>query len=197
MLDSSSTRTSHPFQLYQKIEIVCDTMKTNVEIGKETVEKCLELGKEWNFLDSFWFSFLLLSSFCICLMTSSIENCSLLTRALPLVAYFFRNGPWRSVWCRYGYDPRKIPSAKMYLLLIIHSICTYYVFLSFGFFSNALFSIVLNNYSYQILDFRVSEDQVRSDKLRTTEIKKRPRRSIIRQVDVHKLTSADNNKNEK
>jgi len=82
-----------------------------------------------------------------------------LKQTLPAVAYFFRNGPWRSVWCRYGYDPRKIPAAKI----------------------------------YQILDFRVSDEQVRTDKMRVVEIKKRPRRSIIRPIDVQKLTTADNN----
>ncbi|XP_025114194.1 general transcription factor 3C polypeptide 5-like [Pomacea canaliculata] len=33
---------------------------------------------------------------------------------LPLVAYFFLNGPWRVLWVKYGYDPRKDPSAFKY-----------------------------------------------------------------------------------
>jgi hypothetical protein len=34
------------------------------------------------------------------------------------VAYFFRNGPWRHTWVKYGYDPRKHPESKMYALKI-------------------------------------------------------------------------------
>jgi general transcription factor 3C polypeptide 5 (transcription factor C subunit 1) len=37
---------------------------------------------------------------------------------LPTVAYFFRNGPWRHTWVKYGYDPRKHPESKMYALKI-------------------------------------------------------------------------------
>nr|KAG5712043.1 hypothetical protein BaRGS_020769 [Batillaria attramentaria] len=33
---------------------------------------------------------------------------------LPVVAYFFLSGPWRALWVKYGYDPRKDPSAKKY-----------------------------------------------------------------------------------
>jgi len=33
-----------------------------------------------------------------------------LGQALPFVAYRFRNGPYRSSWCPFGYDPRKDPS---------------------------------------------------------------------------------------
>lgn len=33
---------------------------------------------------------------------------------LPSVAYYFINGPWRVMWVRYGYDPRKDPSARIY-----------------------------------------------------------------------------------
>lgn len=36
---------------------------------------------------------------------------------LPCVAYFALNGPWRSCWIRYGYDPRKNKSAYFYQLL--------------------------------------------------------------------------------
>lgn len=37
--------------------------------------------------------------------------------ALPTVAYHFSNGPWRTFWSRFGYDPRNDPSAKIYQLL--------------------------------------------------------------------------------
>lgn len=33
---------------------------------------------------------------------------------LPCVAYYFQTGPWRTQWCRFGYDPRKDPNARMY-----------------------------------------------------------------------------------
>lgn len=36
---------------------------------------------------------------------------------LPLVAYYFITGPWRSLWVRFGYDPRKDPSAKKYQIV--------------------------------------------------------------------------------
>lgn len=33
---------------------------------------------------------------------------------LPTVAYYFVTGPWRVMWCKYGYDPRKIPQSRFY-----------------------------------------------------------------------------------
>ncbi|KAM9064216.1 general transcription factor 3C polypeptide 5 isoform 2-T2 [Sarcophilus harrisii] len=36
---------------------------------------------------------------------------------LPYVAYYMITGPWRSLWIRYGYDPRKNPEAKIYQVL--------------------------------------------------------------------------------
>ncbi|KAG8509450.1 General transcription factor 3C polypeptide 5 [Galemys pyrenaicus] len=36
---------------------------------------------------------------------------------LPFVAYYMITGPWRSLWIRYGYDPRKHPDAKVYQVL--------------------------------------------------------------------------------
>uniref|UniRef100_A0A240PMP5 Uncharacterized protein n=1 Tax=Anopheles atroparvus TaxID=41427 RepID=A0A240PMP5_ANOAO len=36
---------------------------------------------------------------------------------LPAVAYFYVNGPWRSTWVRFGYDPRKHFEARMYQML--------------------------------------------------------------------------------
>ena len=33
---------------------------------------------------------------------------------LPCVAYYWIGGPWRTFWTKFGYDPRKIPAAKMY-----------------------------------------------------------------------------------
>ncbi|XP_067002330.2 general transcription factor 3C polypeptide 5 [Anabrus simplex] len=36
---------------------------------------------------------------------------------LPAVAYYFVTGPWRVMWVRFGYDPRKDPSARKYQTL--------------------------------------------------------------------------------
>lgn len=36
-----------------------------------------------------------------------------LKQLLAYVAYYWLNGPWRTLWTRMGYDPRKDPSAKM------------------------------------------------------------------------------------
>ncbi|CAM2103561.1 general transcription factor 3C polypeptide 5 [Lepidochelys kempii] len=36
---------------------------------------------------------------------------------LPYLAYYMLTGPWRSLWVRYGYDPRKHPEAKIYQVL--------------------------------------------------------------------------------
>jgi len=37
-----------------------------------------------------------------------------LKAVLPVVAYYFTSGPWRSMWVRLGYDPRTDPRAKVY-----------------------------------------------------------------------------------
>lgn len=36
---------------------------------------------------------------------------------LPSVAYYFLTGPWRVMWVRLGYDPRKDPTARKYQTL--------------------------------------------------------------------------------
>ncbi|KAL2298101.1 hypothetical protein Nmel_017063, partial [Mimus melanotis] len=36
---------------------------------------------------------------------------------LPYLAYYMLTGPWRSLWVRFGYDPRKQPEAKIYQVL--------------------------------------------------------------------------------
>lgn len=36
-----------------------------------------------------------------------------LKQLLACTAYYWLNGPWRTLWTRIGYDPRKDPSAKM------------------------------------------------------------------------------------
>lgn len=36
---------------------------------------------------------------------------------LPAVAYYFVTGPWRVMWVRFGYDPRKDPSSRKYQTL--------------------------------------------------------------------------------
>uniref|UniRef100_A0A4W4E5G2 Transcription factor IIIC subunit 5 HTH domain-containing protein n=1 Tax=Electrophorus electricus TaxID=8005 RepID=A0A4W4E5G2_ELEEL len=36
---------------------------------------------------------------------------------LPYLAYYMLTGPWRSLWVRFGYDPRTNPEAKIYQVL--------------------------------------------------------------------------------
>lgn len=33
------------------------------------------------------------------------------------MAYYFINGPWRISWVKFGYDPRKDPTARIYQTL--------------------------------------------------------------------------------
>ncbi|XP_051533042.1 general transcription factor 3C polypeptide 5 isoform X1 [Myxocyprinus asiaticus] len=40
-----------------------------------------------------------------------------LKHLLPFMAYYMLTGPWRSLWVRFGYDPRKTPEAKKYQVL--------------------------------------------------------------------------------
>lgn len=41
-------------------------------------------------------------------------NADQLKYLLPAVAYYFVTGPFRILWVRFGYDPRKDPSSKIY-----------------------------------------------------------------------------------
>ncbi|XP_077442446.1 general transcription factor 3C polypeptide 5 [Vanacampus margaritifer] len=43
---------------------------------------------------------------------------------LPFLAYYMVTGPWRSLWVKYGYDPRKIVEAKTYQLLDYRMRCS-------------------------------------------------------------------------
>jgi len=43
----------------------------------------------------------------------------ILSAVLPAVAYYITSGPWRSIWVRFGYDPRTDPQAKIYQTLDI------------------------------------------------------------------------------
>lgn len=36
---------------------------------------------------------------------------------MPCVAIYLKNGPWRMLWIKYGYDPRKEPEARIYQTL--------------------------------------------------------------------------------
>jgi len=38
-------------------------------------------------------------------------------KILQYCGYYWLSGPWRTMWCRIGYDPRKDPNAKMYQML--------------------------------------------------------------------------------
>ncbi|CAJ1070935.1 LOW QUALITY PROTEIN: general transcription factor 3C polypeptide 5 [Xyrichtys novacula] len=43
---------------------------------------------------------------------------------LPICAYYMVTGPWRSLWVRLGYDPRKCKEAKKYQLLDFRIRCS-------------------------------------------------------------------------
>ena len=49
-----------------------------------------------------------------CHVTTSFER---LKKILQYFAYYWLSGPWRTMWCRMGYDPRKDRSAKMYQMI--------------------------------------------------------------------------------
>ncbi|XP_030025119.2 general transcription factor 3C polypeptide 5 [Manduca sexta] len=36
---------------------------------------------------------------------------------IPCLAFHLKTGPWRAMWVRYGYDPRKDPGARIYQIL--------------------------------------------------------------------------------
>ncbi|GAB6030881.1 General transcription factor 3C polypeptide 5 [Chamberlinius hualienensis] len=42
---------------------------------------------------------------------------SYLTYLLPSVAFYMITGPWRSLWIKYGFDPRKTKEAKVYQMV--------------------------------------------------------------------------------
>ncbi|KAM3874401.1 general transcription factor 3C polypeptide 5 [Diretmus argenteus] len=43
---------------------------------------------------------------------------------LPVFAYYMVTGPWRSLWVRLGYDPRKTPESKKYQMLDFRIRCS-------------------------------------------------------------------------
>ncbi|XP_059894075.1 general transcription factor 3C polypeptide 5 isoform X1 [Gadus macrocephalus] len=43
---------------------------------------------------------------------------------LPVMAYYMVTGPWRSLWVRLGYDPRKSPESKKYQMLDFRIRCS-------------------------------------------------------------------------
>ena len=40
-----------------------------------------------------------------------------LRKILQYFCYYWLSGPWRTMWCRMGYDPRKDPKAKIYQMI--------------------------------------------------------------------------------
>uniref|UniRef100_A0A914RT54 Transcription factor IIIC subunit 5 HTH domain-containing protein n=2 Tax=Ascarididae TaxID=6250 RepID=A0A914RT54_PAREQ len=43
----------------------------------------------------------------------------LLKSLLQKYAFYILNGPWGRLWCRFGYDPRIDPKAKMYQSVMV------------------------------------------------------------------------------
>ena len=58
--------------------------------------------------------------FCVAIIRSMLSSMNVsateLVKYLPAVAYRFTGGPWRNLWIRYGYDPRKELDARMYVM---------------------------------------------------------------------------------
>jgi hypothetical protein len=54
---------------------------------------------------------------CDCSTRFSSFDCSTLLSFLPLVAYRFSSGPWRNLWTRLAFDPRKENTAYAYQIL--------------------------------------------------------------------------------
>lgn len=50
-----------------------------------------------------------------CHLTSASQE--RMKQLLASIAYYWLNGPWRTLWTRIGYDPRKDPSAKIYQMV--------------------------------------------------------------------------------
>lgn len=53
----------------------------------------------------------------LALMAVTRMNHDQLKYLLPAVAYYFATGPFRAMWVRFGYDPRKDPSSRIYQTL--------------------------------------------------------------------------------
>lgn len=53
----------------------------------------------------------------LALMAVTRLNHDQLKYLLPAVAYYFATGPFRVMWVRFGYDPRKDPSSRIYQTL--------------------------------------------------------------------------------
>jgi general transcription factor 3C polypeptide 5 (transcription factor C subunit 1) len=47
----------------------------------------------------------------------AMEYNKYLKKLLPKVAYYFKDGPWRKLWIKFGYDPRLHQHAKMLHLI--------------------------------------------------------------------------------
>ena len=47
------------------------------------------------------------------MISSTTTSGTSLIKYLPAVAYRFSGGPWRNLWIRYGYDPRKDDTSRM------------------------------------------------------------------------------------
>merc|ERR1712013_886823 len=44
-------------------------------------------------------------------------NLDRLKKVIQYFSYYWLSGPWRTMWCRFGYDPRTDPKAKVYQMI--------------------------------------------------------------------------------
>lgn len=54
-----------------------------------------------------------------------LQCCYVKPRALPYVAYYFQNGPWRQAWVRNGFDPREPQNKDSRLYEKLLPLCPY------------------------------------------------------------------------
>nr|XP_049691859.1 general transcription factor 3C polypeptide 5 isoform X2 [Helicoverpa armigera] len=93
---------SEPHESYVKQkDLKCESSPRMVE-EYETVKKLLEERPIWSLNLIRYHTKIRLSSLKI---------------IMPSLALYMKTGPWRSMWVRYGYDPRKDPGARIYQTL--------------------------------------------------------------------------------
>lgn len=93
-------------------ETVPDNIKQELDMQLFD-EKLAEKIKEKFLIRPMWTKHALIS-----MLKCSIND---LKYTLPLFAYFYENGPFRNLWVRYGYNPKKDKTSKLYQMIEVRS----------------------------------------------------------------------------
>ncbi len=97
---------------------------------------------------------------------------------LTLACYTFSDGPWRDTLCRFGYDPRKDPEARLFVYFLVRFIVTHHT--------------IWVIHSHQRIYFRnVNHPVVRASVL----TRRQESRSAIIESQTEKRTSGDEGSN--